>query len=62
MRRKKPEIGDIVRVPVEMNTVGTVVECEGIHLYVSPFKPRYTGKPLYVRRDSVEVISRANSH
>jgi len=61
MRRKCPRVGDIVRVPVEMNTVGVVVECEGIHLYVSPFKPRYTGNPLYVRRDSVEIVSSANS-
>ena len=61
MRRKCPRVGDIVRVHAEMNTVGVVVECEGIHLYVSPFKSRNPGNPLYVRRDSVEIVSSANS-
>ena len=62
MKRRCPRIGDVVRVPVEMNTVGTVVECEGIMLYVKLFVPiARLGKTssVYVRRDSVEVISRA---
>ena len=60
MRRKKPEIGDVVRIDVEMDRLGLVVECIGIQLHV-----RMLAAPninLLVRRDSVEVISRANSH
>jgi len=59
MRRKKPEIGDLVRVPVEMNTVGLVTSTMGIQLWVLPLK--HTRIPICVRRDSVEVVSRANS-
>jgi len=64
MRRKCPRTGDIVRIPVEMDGAGIVERCEGIHLYVRPFAlPRKGHSGLsYVRRDSVEVISRANSH
>jgi len=61
MRRKKPEIGDLVRVPVEMNSVGLVTSTMGIQLWVQPLKHTRDGL-LCVRRDSVEVISRANSH
>ena len=64
MRRKCPRTGDIVRIPVEMDRAGIVERCEGIHLYVRLFAlPRKGHSGLsYVRRDSVEVISRANSH
>jgi hypothetical protein len=62
MRRKAPKVGDIVRIPVEMNGAGIVERCEGIHLYVRLFDlPREGHSRLsFVRRDVVEVISRAN--
>jgi len=57
--RECPRIGDIVRIPAEMNRAGMVVACVGIHLYVRHF----TGPPglALARRDSVEIISRANN-
>ena len=69
-RRKAPRVGDLVRIPVEMDTEGIVERCEGIHLYVRLFARRDGARHpsaaassglSYVRRDSVEVISRANS-
>tara|TARA_R110000824_G_scaffold111463_6_gene259932 strand:+ start:611 stop:829 length:219 start_codon:yes stop_codon:yes gene_type:complete len=70
MQRKAPKVGDIVRVPVEANAAGIVERCEGIHLYVRLFGAPSSVLALahslrqrglsYVRRDSVEVISRAN--
>jgi hypothetical protein len=64
MASKAPRVGDVVRIPVEMDGAGIVERCEGIHLYVRLFAlPRKGHSGLsYVRRDSVEVISRANSH
>jgi len=63
MRRKAPKVGDIVRIPVEMNGAGIVERCEGIHLYVRLFAVPFEGHSglSYVRRDSVEVLSYANS-
>ena len=63
MRRKAPKVGDIVRIPVEMNGAGIVEECVGIHLYVRLFAlPRDGHSGLsYVRRDVVEVVSRAST-
>ena len=63
MASKAPRVGDIVRVPVELNGAGMVELCVGIHLYVRLFAlPRKGHSGLsYVRRDSVEVVSRANS-
>jgi hypothetical protein len=59
MRRKKPEIGDLVRVPVEMNATCLVTATEGLMLRVQSLNRDLTS--IYVRRDSVEVVSRANS-
>ena len=60
--QRKPKVGDLVRIPVELHALGIVVECVGIHLYVQLFTPTvHTPRSLsYVRRDAVEVISRAN--
>ena len=59
MKRRCPRIGDIVRIDVEMDRLGLVVECIGIQLHIKMLAaPHY----ILVRRDSVEVISRANSH
>ena len=60
MRRKKPEIGDLVRVSVGFPLTCLVTSTQGIHLWVQPLNRVL--EPVYVRRDSVEVISRANSH
>ena len=58
---KAPKVGDLVRIPVEMDTAGIVERCEGIHLYVRLFAVPFEGHSglSYVRRDSVDVISRA---
>ena len=59
MKRRCPRIGDIVRIDVERDRLGLVVECIRLHLYIKMLAaPHY----ILVRRDSVEVISRANSH
>ena len=59
MKRRCPRIGDIVRIDVEMDRLGLVTECVGIHLHVKMLAASHY---ILVRRDSVEVISRANSH
>ena len=59
MRRKCPRVGDIVRVPVEMDLPSLVLETTGIHLWVQPLNRAL--KAVYVRRDSVEILSYANS-
>jgi len=63
MASKAPRVGDVVQIPVEMNAMGTVVECVGIHLFVELFTPTLNTPrgTSYVRRDTVKVISRANS-
>jgi hypothetical protein len=70
MRRKKPEVGDLVRVSVSTaptkpwrsvaDLTCLVTSTQGIHLWVQPLNRVL--EPVYVRRDVVEVISRANSH
>jgi len=62
MASKAPRVGDVVRIPVEMNCAGIVERCEGIHLYVRLFAVPFEGHSglSYVRRDSVEVLSYAN--
>ena len=58
MARKCPRVGDVVKVPVEMNSVCLVKSTEGIHLWVQSL--RQPPVEIYVRRDSVEVLSYAN--
>ena len=65
-RRKKPLIGDLVNVKylaacANVPTPGIVVGCEGIHLYVRLLAIPWDGHSgrEYIRRDSVDVISRA---
>ena len=64
MRRKAPRVGDLVsampgRSP--SSAPGLVVRTVGIHLYVRLLKVPWEGHSgtEYVRRDSVEVIARA---
>ena len=59
--RECPRIGDIVRIPVEMNRAGMVEACVGIHLYVRLFTRSSDLGLSYIRRDSVEIISRVNN-
>ena len=62
-RRKKPLVGDVVRVePLAACGVGYVLASEGIHLWVRFMNGTVTHsgrEAFYVRRDSVDVISRA---
>ena len=64
MRRKAPRIGDLVSVEHVATTLvpGLVVRTEGIHLYVRLLKIPWEGHSgtEYVRRDSVDVIARAD--
>ena len=59
MRRKAPRIGDLV---MAASGRGLVTETEGIHLYVRLLKIPHEGHSglVYVRRDSVDVIARAD--
>jgi hypothetical protein len=65
-RRKKPLIGDLVNLGVQFHrfpgdTHGLVIAAEGIHLYVRLLAIPWDGHSgrEYVRRDSVDVVSRA---
>ena len=74
MRRKAPRVGDLVSVPTTVVTnsaaavdptdrsPGLVTSAVGIHLYVRLLKVPFEGHSglAYVRRDSVEVIVRAD--
>jgi len=60
MRRKCPRVGDIVRVPVEMDNLCLVMDTVGINLWVRRLDNRVQTN-IHVRRDSVEIVSRANN-
>ena len=65
MRRKAPRIGDLVSVGATVahaRAPGLVTETVGIHLYVRLLKIPHEGHSglVYVRRDSVDVIARAD--
>jgi len=69
MRRKAPRIGDLVnlmgldpQLPSNVSHPGIVTECVGIHLWVRLFTIPWDGHSgrEYVRRDSVDVIARAD--
>jgi len=61
MRRKCPRIGDIVRVPAEWDSLCLVMDTIGINLWVRRLDNKVQ-RNIHVRRDAVEIISRANSH
>ena len=64
MASKAPKTGDVVTSQtLPTFGVGYVEKCEGIHLYVRWLTlPREGHSGLeYLRRDSVEVLSYANS-
>ena len=58
-RRKKPRVGDVVKIAAQAWATGLVVKCEGIHLYVRLLRGSHSSHELYVRRDSVEILSYA---
>ena len=65
MRRKAPRVGDLVSALPGRSGWGVpslVVRTEGIHLYVRFLKVPWEGHSgtEYVRRDSVDVIARAD--
>lgn len=66
MRRKAPQIGDIVKPSVPSETLaGYIVAKEGIHVWVRFFDTKFEDGDfwdVFTRRDNLEVISRANSH
>jgi len=67
MARKCPRVGDIVNLGVQHQlpegSRGLVFATEGIHLYVQLLAVPWDGHSgrEYVRRDSVEIVSNANS-
>ena len=62
MRRKKPEIGDVVKSrTLPACDAGFIVGTQGIHVWVRFFDhadKEYSD--VYARRDTLEVVSRAN--
>ena len=64
MARKCPRVGDIVRAQaLPTFGIGYIEQCDGIHLYIRWLRlPREGHSGLeFVRRDSVEIVSNANS-
>ena len=64
MASKAPRVGDVVKSRVTTESLaGFVVGTEGIHVGVRFFdSPDDNRWDIYSRRDTLEVISRANSH
>ena len=64
MRSKAPRVGDVVKSRVTTdNVVGFITGTQGIHVWVRFFDIMDDGDfwDVYSRRDTLEVISRANS-
>ena len=64
MASKAPRIGDVVKSRnLPTYTAGFIIATEGIHVWVRFFETADAGEDwdVYTRRDSLEVISRANS-
>ena len=63
MASKAPRVGDVVKSRVTTESLaGFVVGTEGIHVWVRFFDTAPDGDSwdVYSRRDTLEVISRAN--
>ena len=62
MRRKCPRTGDIVRWQTDGKSIGWVMRCEGIFVFVHFFEPEEFDHSagVLLRRDKMEVISSAN--
>ena len=65
MRRKCPRVGDIVKSLVTTESVaGFITATEGIHVWVRFFDTKFEDGDfwdVHSRRDTLEVISSANS-
>ena len=64
MASKAPQVGDVVKSRVTTdNVVGFITGTQGIHVWVRFFDIMDDGDfwDVYSRRDTLEVISRANS-
>ena len=63
MASKAPRVGDVVKSRVTTESVaGFIVGTEGIHVWVRFFDTALEGESwdVYTRRDTLEVLSRAN--
>ena len=63
MASKAPRVGDVVKSRVTTESVaGFITAIEGIHVWVRFFDTAAQGESwdVYSRRDTLEVISRAN--
>ena len=64
MVSKAPRVGDVVKSRVTTESVaGFIVGKEGIHVWVRFFDTALEGDSwdVFTRRDTLEVLSRANS-
>ena len=64
MASKAPRVGDVVKSRVTTESVaGFIVGTEGIHVWVRFFDTALEGESwdVYTRRDTLEVLSRANT-
>ena len=65
MASKAPRIGDVVKSRVTFESVGGYITAtEGIHVWVRFFDTKFEDGDswdVYTRRDTLEVISRANN-
>ena len=63
MASKAPRVGDVVKYKnLPTYTAGFIIATEGIHVWVRFFDTAAQGESwdVYSRRDTLEVISRAN--
>ena len=63
MASKAPRVGDVVKSRVTTESVaGVIVGKDGIHVWVRFFDTALQGESwdVYTRRDTLEVLSRAN--
>jgi len=64
MASKAPQVGDVVKSRVTTESVaGFIVGKEGIHVWVRFFDTALAGESwdVFTRRDTLEVLSRANA-
>lgn len=64
MASKAPRVGDVVKSRVTTESVaGFIVGKEGIHVWVRFFDTALEGESwdVFTRRDTLEVLSRANA-
>ena len=64
MASKAPRVGDVVKsLVLPTYQAGFIIGTEGIHVWVRFFDHADRESwDVYTRRDTLEVISRANSH